>query len=195
MLDKGYIPKQNRLFIIGPAGVGKSTCGPILAKKLRFSFTDLDKEFINANGDVELFVKQNGYLNYCQKNTSLFFKLVEEQKSGIVYAISSGFLMYEQIDSSFSNNAKVLFELGISVLLLPSQSLEISKNIVITRVLKRRPWLNAEREEKKFLERYTKYRKYGEIKIFSTESPNTIAEKIKIEYLDYIAKNPNSLSQ
>lgn len=193
MLDKGYIPKQNRLFIIGPAGVGKSTCGPILAHKLNFSFIDLDIEFVQRNGDVEHFVKQNGYLIYCQKNTSLFFKLIEKQKSDTVYAISSGFLMYEQIDLTFSGNAKALNELGISVLLLPSRSLEKSTDIVISRILRRRPWLNAEKEERKFLERYTKYRQYGDIKIFSIASPKTIAEKIKNEYLDYIEENPEFL--
>jgi len=47
-----------KIFIIGPGGVGKSTCGPILASMLDCKFIDLDEEFcqrivnIGCNADL-----------------------------------------------------------------------------------------------------------------------------------------------
>lgn len=34
-----------KIFLIGPGGVGKTTCGAILANSLGYNFIDLDTEF------------------------------------------------------------------------------------------------------------------------------------------------------
>ena len=184
-----------RLFIIGPAGVGKSSCGAILASKLGFAFCDLDLEFKQRYGDIEHYVKTNGYPTYCHKNTALFFALVEEQIQDTVFSISSGFLMYEYVDPSFSKNAAALRDLGVSILLLPSRSLDESRDIVINRILARRPWLNREREIQKFLERYNQYIKYGDIQIFSAESPEAVVDRMEKEYRHHMINQDRAQTQ
>jgi shikimate kinase len=181
--------RYQRLFIIGPAGVGKSTCGPLLAEKLGFSFCDLDVEFKQRYGDIEHFVKTNSYLKYCQTNTEVFLSLVDGQKRDTVFSVSSGFLMYEEVDPSFASNALVLDDLGISILLLPSHSMEQSLDIVIGRILARRPWLSREKETKKFIDRFVKYMQHGDIRIFSTAPPDLIADMMVREYRNYISRH------
>jgi len=185
MISRNLSQEHKRVFIIGPAGVGKSTCGPIFAERLGFSFIDLDSEFVRREGDVADYVRQHGYVSYGRRNTDLFFTLIEEQKHDSVFSISSGFLMYDQLDHSFSNNAKALNELGVTILLLPSPSLDQSVDVVVSRVLSRRPWLDPDKETRKILDRYPRYLRYGDIKIFSIESPGVIADRMKKEYLEY----------
>jgi len=185
MMNGNSSQEHKRVFIIGPAGVGKSTCGPIFAERLGFSFIDLDSEFVRREGDVADYVRQHGYVSYGRRNTDLFFTIIEEQQRDSVFSISSGFLMYDQLDRSFSNNAKALSELGVTILLLPSASLEQSVEVVVSRVLSRRPWLDPDKETRKILDRYPRYMQYGDIKVFSIEPPGVIADIMKKEYLDF----------
>jgi shikimate kinase len=180
------MPDMNNLFLIGPAGVGKSTCGQILAQELGYVFADLDSEFLKRIGNIRDYIKNEGYVAYGHRNTDLFFNLIDEQEKDTVYAMSAGFLLYPEPIEISSRNAKALSELGVSILLLPSQSLEETVAIVVDRVLARRPWLNRERETQKIIDRYPKYLQHGDIKIFSAEPPHDIALSMKREYLDYL---------
>jgi shikimate kinase len=175
----------NNIFVIGPAGVGKSTCGRILAEELGYAFVDLDSEFIERIGDIAKYIETEGYASYGTRNTDLFLTLVNEQKRDAVYAMSAGFLLYPE---PVSRNARALSELGVSILLLPSGSLEESVEIVVGRVLARRPWLDREKETRKIIDRYPRYVQHGDIKIFSADSPSGIAEWMKKEYLDYVVR-------
>jgi len=119
-----------RVFLIGPAGVGKSTCGALLAPKLGFGFVDLDSEFNTRVGHIAEFIAREGYLAYCGRNVDLFEALLEEEESDAVYALSSGFLLYEDLDPSYSRLAGDLRRLGVSILLLPAASVEEAAEIL-----------------------------------------------------------------
>lgn len=166
-------------FIIGPGGVGKTTCGKILADKLNYSFVDLDEEFIRQIGSISEVIKINSYEKYYQLNSELFFKLLEQIESKSVFILSSGFLTYNNFLtqkhlSAINNN-------GISILLLPNKSMNKSLDIVVKRQLSRGLGYKKVKEEHKFKERYFIYEKYGDIKIYSTEEPNIIVDKIMLE--------------
>ena len=180
------MPYVNNIFLIGPAGVGKSTCGRVLAEELGYLFVDLDSEFNERVGNIAEYIETQGYAGYGARNTELFLALVGEQKRDAVYAMSAGFLLYPD---SVSRNASALSEHGVSILLLPSRSLEESVEIVVSRVLARRPWLDREKETRKIMDRYPRYVQHGDIKIFSADSPTGIAERMKKEYLDYLARS------
>lgn len=174
------------LFIIGPAGVGKTTSGQLLAQELGFQFLDLDAEFTRQIGDIQSWIDRRGYLAYCKRNTELFHNLVFDTTDRAVYAISSSFLIYDELDISLAGNADAIKGLGISILLLPSKSLRESRDIVVARLLQRRPWLDPQKEITKFERRYRRYQVHGDIKIFSKESPEVVADRMKVRYLEYL---------
>jgi shikimate kinase len=182
------------LFIIGPAGVGKTTCGQILARELNFGFVDLDAEFDRRLGDIQDWIEQNGYVGYCRRNTDLFHDLVHSIRAHTVFAVSSGFLMYQEEDPTLGGNAEALRQYGISILLLPSESPVESVGVVVDRLLLRRPWLDRQKEARKFLHRYDVYRQYGDIQVFSKAPPDTVAREIRTKYEDFIWQERGSSS-
>ena len=67
------------IFIIGPGGVGKTTSGKILAKKLGYDFIDLDNEFMLRVGNIAEYCKNPGYREYCRANSRLAQELIKEK--------------------------------------------------------------------------------------------------------------------
>lgn len=169
-----------KIFLIGPGGVGKTTCGRILAELLDFDFVDLDTEFCNRIENITTFIRTKGYEKYCSENSKLFYELLKISNDNCVFALSSGFLIHESLGSK---HKQILESSGISVLLLPSSLLEESTEIIVKRQLKRGFGLKEGREREKFTERFPIYKKFGDIKIFSQETPEVIAKQIKKELL------------
>jgi shikimate kinase len=174
------------LFLIGPAGVGKSTCGELLASSLGFNFVDLDGEFQARVGAIQEWIDEHGYVEYARRNTSLFKQIVAARATRTVYALSSGFILYEEVDPGLASNGPLLRQLGISILLLPSPSPIDSTEIVVRRLLGRRPWLDAEKEARKFVHRYERYRDRGDIRIYSKGEPETVAQEMVTQYMEYL---------
>jgi shikimate kinase len=177
-----------RVFLIGPAGVGKSTCGALLAPKLGFGFVDLDSEFNRRVGDIAEFIAREGYLAYCRRNVDLFEALLAEEESDAVYALSSSFLLYEDLDPSYSRLAGDLRRLGVSILLLPAASIEEAEEITVQRLLARRPGLDAERERAKFRTRFHKYIRHGDVQIICNAPPEVTVERARHEYDRFLAR-------
>ncbi|MFH1561160.1 MAG: shikimate kinase [Patescibacteria group bacterium] len=165
-----------KVFIIGPGGVGKTTAGKILAKKLEHRFIDLDDEFCERIENIGVFIKTKGYTRYCYRNSELFFELLDETKENFVIALSSGFLIHEGLDDLVDKHKQALQETGVSVLLLPSKSLEESEGVMIERQMKRGFGLEENRERAKIRSRFPKYKTLGDIKVFSHDTPEIIAD-------------------
>lgn len=68
----------------------------------------------------------------------------------------------------------------MSVLLLPAHSATESADVVVARQLTRGFGLRADRERRKFLDRFSRYQKYGTIHIFSIAAPEVIAQEIDV---------------
>jgi len=66
---------MRRVFLIGPAGVGKSTCGALLAPELGFGFVDLDAEFNGRVGDIGEFIAAKAGLGFYILNASGAFNI------------------------------------------------------------------------------------------------------------------------
>lgn len=174
-----------RIFLIGPGGVGKSTCGVILADILSYDFIDLDTEFCNRIENINVYINSEGYKKYCFKNSELFYDLLEKSSENSVFALSSGFLVHENLDKLISKHKQTLKEQGISILLLPSDSLEESLKVVVERQLSRGFNLKEDKEKTKFTRRFPKYKKFGDIKIFSYDIPEIIAKQIEKEIISH----------
>jgi shikimate kinase len=168
-----------RVFIIGPGGVGKTTSGKILADLLGTRFIDLDQEFCDQIEEIGKFIREKGYEKYCYDNSELFQEILADLESDFVFALSSGFLVHENLDKLVAKHKKLLANNGISVLLLPAKSLEESIELVVSRQLKRGFGLKESREREKFIKRYPEYFKLGDIKIFSHAEPIYIANLMK----------------
>jgi len=172
-----------RVFIIGPGGVGKSTAGAILAKKISHEFIDLDQEFCKRIQNIGVFIKNKGYRRYCHQNSELFYSILEEVSRGFVLVLSSGFLVHEGLGSLTKKHKKTLEGRGISILLLPSDSLGEGRKIIVARQLLRGFGLHKEREAEKYTNRFHVYKNLRDIKIFSHEEPKKIAEQMKQQLL------------
>jgi shikimate kinase len=103
-------------------------------------------------------------LNKCSENT--------------VFVLSSGFLVHKGLDDLVTRHVKTLSSTGVSILLMPSTDIEETVEVVIKRQIKRGFGLIEEHERRKIKERFPKYLKFGDIKIFSHDKPKIIAEEM-----------------
>jgi len=174
-----------KIFIIGPGGVGKSTCGAILANLLDYNFIDLDVEFCERVENVGTYINKYGYEKYCFENSKLFHDIMSQHLENFIFSLSSGFLVHEDIDHLTSKHKQTLKDEGVSILLLPSTSLDTSTGIVLKRQLSRGFGLKEDREKIKFTQRFPVYKNLGDIKIFSHDKPEIIAEQMKKEIAFY----------
>lgn len=168
---------NKNIFFIGPAGVGKTTVGNLVAIRLDYKFVDIDKEFCERIALIPNYIDTNGYPAYCEADSKLVDDLLLESPGNTVFATPSGFLVHENLDHLIKKHLD-LISTGISVLLLPSEDIEEATKIVLDRQLKRWNDTSAEIEEQRFRNRFPKYKQYGDIKIFSSDPPEKIAEAI-----------------
>jgi shikimate kinase len=174
--------KSKRVFIIGPGGVGKSTTGKLLAKSLGFNFIDLDLLFCKRIKLIPEYIKELGYKKYCEENSKLFDDILNKNTNEVVIALSSGFLVHEDSPELIKKHKKLLNEKGVSVLLLPAQTVEESLEIIIPRQTSRKYLnINEEKEKNKIRLRYPQYRQYGDIQIFSSGTPDKIVQLMRDE--------------
>ena len=177
----GRMSKEH-IFIIGPGGVGKSTSGALLARILEVPLIDLDREFMRCVGHIGEYIQTHGYEKYCYANSELFSTLLREASDPSLFIMSSGFLVHDGLEELVEKHKRLLKENGISILLLPSESLEASADLVVKRQMSRGFGLNEEVERNKFMKRYERYQKEGDIKIYSIATPQEIAFEMT-EYL------------
>ncbi|HPN67197.1 MAG TPA: shikimate kinase [bacterium] len=175
-----------KIFIIGPGGVGKSTCGPILASKLDYQFIDLDDEFCQRIANIGAYINEKGYEKYCLENSQLFYDILSDEPDNLVFVLSSGFLVHEGMAELTAKHQQTIQKKGISILLLPSADITESTQIVVARQLTRGFGLNADKEKLKFQQRYKRYNNLGNIKIYSHQNPIDIANQMKKRILPFI---------
>jgi len=177
--------KMKRVFIIGPGGTGKTTCGKVFAGLIGYTFVDLDSEFMTRVGHIGRHIEDKGYLSYCRGNSALFYALVEEQSEDTVFALSSGFLVHEDTDPELSKHRHAIRDLGVSILLLPSRSLKETAKIIVSRQMSRGIDCRQESELRKIRDRFPRYREHSSIQIFSPQQPAQVAEEMRTKYLEF----------
>lgn len=165
------------IFLVGPASVGKSTIGALLADKLGYTFIDVDKEFCERIALIPDVVRSEGYIAYCEKNSSLIDELLQEHPEKTVLATPSGYLVHEDSPELVEKHLSVI-KSGISVLLLPDEDPNAGVEAIVARQLSRWNDLDAAKEKERFLSRFEKYKNYGDIRIFSMEGPEVITNMI-----------------
>jgi shikimate kinase len=173
---------EKNIFMIGPASVGKSTVGQLLAEKIGYHFVDIDMEFCRQIKLIPDYINEFGYVRYCETNAELAEKLIKENPAKTVFATPAGYLVHETAPHVAKKNLAVIKE-GISILLLPSEDPSLGVGEIVRRQLYR--WNDTEESEerKKFFARFGAYNRCGDIKIYSLEDPEIITTKIVSEFM------------
>ncbi len=140
-----YILKKN-LVLTGMMGVGKSTIGKLLSKKLNMQFKDVDKVIENKTSLTinEIFLKKGeDFFREIEEKESL--RLLE--KDGLIIALGGGAFVN-------SNIRKKVKKLSVSIWL------DLNSKFIFQRIKKnkKRPLLNNSQSEKN-LEEILKKRK------------------------------------
>jgi shikimate kinase len=171
---------EKNIFMIGPASVGKSTVGELLAKKIGYHFMDIDMEFCRRIQLIPNYINEFGYVSYCEANAGLVEELLKENSARTVFATPAGYLVHEAAPRVAEKNRGTIRG-GISVLLLPAEDPALGVQEIVRRQIFR--WNDAEEnnEREKFLARHEKYKNYGDIKVFSLEAPEIVAAKVAAE--------------
>lgn len=168
---------SERIFIVGPGGAGKSTTGKLLSEKLNFQLIDVDTMFNSRIALIPHYVRDNGYKAYCEANSLLVDELLLEYTSKVVMPLPSGFLVHEDSPELVIKHIKLLQKSGISIMLLPSVSLEETVEIIVRRQLSRGfTDINEEKERTAITRRHPLYMTHGDIQVYSHEDPNQIVD-------------------
>ena len=167
-----------RIFIIGPGGVGKTTAGGELARRLGCAFLDLDQQFMARVGHIDGVIREQGYERYVELNAQLFATLVAEAPDTCVVPLSSGFLARETPPDLLAGNKARVKAAGTSIRLLPCEDLEAATRIVVARQIARGIGLEADRETAKFPRRFADYLDQGDLRMFSAAPPAQIAAEM-----------------
>ncbi len=171
---------MNTLFLIGPGGVGKSTVGALLAQALGYRLIDLDSQFCEQILNIREYIQRDGYESYVRENAALCARLLAENPDEKrVVVLSSGFLATDVCPEIVASNRQLVRQAGYSILLLPSEDIDIATRIVVERQLARGFGLAREKEEAKFRQRFKEYRGLADCWVISSEKPERVAERVR----------------
>ena len=169
--------QRERIFLIGPGGVGKSTVGALLASRLGWDLLDLDLIFCDQVGVIGPYIAERGYEAYRSANLDLAESLVLDRDRPTIFVTSSGFLAAPQ-ETDDHRRALSVLRTGYSVTLLPSLDTNVATGIVVERQIKRPFGFTAESEADKFRARFGVYREVGDMLVASSDSPLVIADAV-----------------
>lgn len=166
-----------RLMLLGPGGVGKSTLGRALAAALGWPLIDLDLEFCERIAVIGPFIAVHGYERYRAENLALAERLFGDAPPATVFVTSSGFLVAAP-GTDDRHRADRLVADGYGITLLPSLDVDTATSIVVERQLTRGFGFERQPEEQKFRERFAIYRETGDMLVCSAAPGETIAAAV-----------------
>lgn len=170
------------LLLIGPGGVGKTTLGAALAPLLGVLLIDLDQEFSLRNGNIDAFIRNEGYEQYKLINSALAEELTSSNLS-ILLATSSGFLTTDNPEAALTTNLRLLAA-SYSICLLPSRATEKAVGIIVTRQMQRQFSRDQAREAEVARARIPVYAEAGDLVVFSDAAPEDVAQAVAIRLLN-----------
>jgi shikimate kinase len=165
------------LLLIGPGAAGKSCLGAVLAPLLGRTLIDLDGEFLQRIGNIDAFIRAEGYGRYKMRNSLLAGEIVGSATGPALLVASSGFLTADNPPQALEAN-RALLASSYSLCLLPARSPEIGMEIIVARQLGRSFSRGREREEAVIRDRYPVYAALGDMILFSADSPAEIAQAV-----------------
>jgi shikimate kinase len=100
--------KPGSLFLVGPMGAGKSTIGRQLARALRRTFLDTDREIEQRTGvDIPLIFELEGEAGFREREKTVIDDL--SRKPGIVLATGGGAVTQEENRKHLAERGTVIY--------------------------------------------------------------------------------------
>ncbi len=96
---------QTAIVLVGPMGVGKTTIGKKLAKKLDRSFVDSDVLFTKSHGEISKFFETHGEQSFREIESDIVISQLGEP---VVLATGGGAVLNERTRQAFAI-AKVIY--------------------------------------------------------------------------------------
>lgn len=174
-------PGVAALHLVGPGGAGKTSVGPVLARRLGWQFVDLDECFMSCVGSIDACIEAFGYLGYARRNLAVFREVRRTLTVPTVIALSSGFLTYpENIDPQYPALRRAIESDPLTALLLPAFDLEQCVEVIVQRQLSR-PYLRGDKtsEERRIRERFPKFIALPCARFLSNATPEQTASRIE----------------
>jgi shikimate kinase / 3-dehydroquinate synthase len=98
---------MSHIFLYGPSGVGKSTIGKILARKLNLPFVDSDQVLeSNAGMSIPKIMKDQGEASLRDLETATLKQMIHEKES--VIALGGGALLRDENRAWIENSGRVI---------------------------------------------------------------------------------------
>jgi shikimate kinase len=136
------------IHLVGPGGAGKSTIGVLLADRLNRRFFDLDRCFVEREGDISDYIQRRGYEAYARQNVEVYCSIAAAEVG--VMALSSGFMTYsEEVHPRYVEIQTAIAESSTTFVLLPSLDEETCVAEIVRRQVQRPLGLLASREKAK----------------------------------------------
>lgn len=142
---------------------------------------DLDQEFSREHGNIDAFIRSEGYDQYKLTNSALAEELTSSPSS-VLLVTSSGFLSSDNPKVALATNWRLLTA-SYSVCLLPSRDLEKSVEIIVTRQLQRPFSRGRRREEEVARARIPAFAEAGDLTVFSDAEPGDVAQAVATRLL------------
>lgn len=169
------------LHLVGPGGAGKTTVGPILARRLGWQFVDLDECFMSREGDIGAAIRAFGHDGYAKRNVAVYQEVAHSLAASTVLALSSGFLTYsDDVHTGYPLLRCSIEKDALTMLMLPAFELEACVEIIVRRQLSR-PYLpgNKASEERRIRERFPKFMALPCARFRSDAAPDQTASHIE----------------
>ena len=177
------------IYIVGPAGAGKTSTGKLLAKQLSYAHHDPDFIFYKKYSLISNFIVKRGWKNFCD----VIFRILKEVSVGNS-VISTGGSVFMNDTNTGVDIKKVKFckNKGIIVALIPSSSIMGGARICFERSKIRDKTILGDALPSESFEDYLKrynikfhsYKRYSDMIIYDNVSPesalNKIIKKLKI---------------
>jgi shikimate kinase len=145
-------------------------------------FIDLDRYFLDREGDISNYLQRCGYEAYASKNVEVYRSIAAAE--GGVIALSSGFMTYEKdVHSGYIESRAAIAESLTTFVLLPSLDFETCVAEIVRRQVQRPFGLSASREEAKIRQRFSIYVALPALKVETMRSP----DEVVMEILDALA--------
>lgn len=169
------------LFIAGPGGIGKSRIAGELSRRFGHKYCNLDKEFNERFGNISEYFNQHGRESYYQKNSELFFQLMDELDPKTTFVLSWGFLVYDQVPGFAEKHQKAVKDNGFTVLLTPDLDPHEATETVLQRKDQRGFSYDRSTEYGKVKFRLERYGQISDIVVKVEYDPIDTADKVEFE--------------
>ncbi len=161
--------KTENIILSGMPGAGKSTVGKCLAKELNREFFDLDEEIVRVSGrSIPEIFANDGESAFRNLETRVLREVLSNKKN-VVLATGGGTVLRDENVDLLRRGGRIYFIDRPLEALLPTNDRPLASS--------------TEAMQKRYEERYNRYRTTADCRIDGDGTPEEVAERIRKEFL------------